>query len=71
MSQKSGYSSGLDEAALEATVQRLLAQGYREVRNADDVSQLQPMQFLRRREFSGEVQNPQKPHYWQVLWRAE
>ena len=71
MSQKSGYSSGLDEAAVEATAQRLRAQGYREVHNVDDVSQLQPMQFLRRREFTGELQDRQKPRYWQVLWRVE
>ncbi len=71
MSQKSGYSSGLDEAAVEATAQRLQAQGYREVHNVDDVLQLQPMQFLRRREYTAAMQDRDAPRYWQVLWRAE
>lgn len=71
MSQKSGYSSGLDEAAVEATAQRLSTQGYREVHNVDDVSQLQPMQFLRRREYTLERQGNEEPRYWQVLRRAE
>ncbi|HEY0913843.1 MAG TPA: hypothetical protein VGE22_03130 [Solimonas sp.] len=70
MSQKSGYSSGLNEAALEATVQRLQAQGYREAPHATDVSQLQPMQFLRRRELGGEFSGSEAATYWQVLWRA-
>ena len=71
MSQKSGFSSGLDETTLEATVQRLQGQGYREVHNVDDVSHLQPMQFLRRREYTAAMQDRDAPPYWQVLWRAE
>lgn len=71
MSQKAGCSTGLNEAALQATVQRLRAQGYYEVSHAEDASLLQPMQFMRRRESGMGLGDPDESAYWQVLWRED
>jgi hypothetical protein len=69
MSQKAGCSTGLNEAALQNTVRRLLAQGYREVAPVQDASRLQPLQFMRRRESGANLGDAGESPCWQVLWR--